>query len=69
MPRSETAFVRVTELEPGQRVRMPRTPRLQTVVSVEETDEGTVILGTDLGAYVCESTDLIDAEVNSEVWV
>lgn len=72
MRRSELALVRVPDLEPGQRVRMPRQRPLQTVVDVhsEETDAGRVfILNTDVGAYVCEPTDLIDTEVNGEVWL
>jgi hypothetical protein len=63
--------VRVSELEPGQRVRMPRMSRtrLQTVVGVHKEDSGAVVVNTDMGAYVCEPTDSVDAEVNGEVWL
>lgn len=68
MPRSELILVRVTELEPGQRVRMPRTPRhrLQTVVSVEAGELGAVLVHTDIGAYVCDRSDMVDVEEMSE---
>lgn len=70
MPWRELIMVRVSELEPGQRIRLPRmsSRAVQTVVSVHESDEGAFILGTDVGAYVCDPADMIDAEVNSEVW-
>jgi len=64
MPRSELVLMRVTELEPGQRVRLPRTSRtrLQTVVSVQAGELGTVQVYTDLGVYVCNRSDMVDVE-------
>lgn len=69
MPLSELASVRVSALEPGQRVRMPRVRALQTVLRVTETDEGTTVVDTDAGAYVCDTHGFVDAEINGEVWL
>lgn len=60
--RSDLVGVRACELEPGRRVRMPRTRHLVEVISVTEDEHGTCIIDTELGAYPCQASTLIDAE-------
>lgn len=63
MPRSELVRVRVRDLAPGQRVRMPRTRALLTVVCVGEDEHGTYVVHTEDGAYPFDSDiELVDAE-------
>jgi hypothetical protein len=67
MPRSELVRVRAEDLEPGRRVRLPRTRGLALVVSVNIDEHGTCLVDTEEGVYPCAPRDLIDVEDDGEV--
>lgn len=54
--------VRASDLEPGQRVRLPRTRNLVELISVTQGENGTCLLDTENGTYPCDASTLIDAE-------
>jgi hypothetical protein len=62
--RSDLVAVRVGDLEPGRRVRLPRmrSRELVEVLGVTENEHGVCIVETERGSYPCEKHDLIDAE-------
>lgn len=55
-------LVRAIDLEPGRRVRLPRSSELVVVVDVTEDEYHTCIVHTELGAYPCNRNTLISAE-------
>lgn len=66
MPRCELVRVRAEDLDPGRRVRLPRSRSLTIVVSVEAVDWTRCAVSTEDGVHVCKRTSLIDAEDDGE---
>lgn len=62
MPRGELVAVRAGDLEPGQRIRLPRRRGLVTVIEVRDDEYGTCLVDTEAGVYPCNHHSLIDAE-------
>lgn len=62
--KGDLVAVRARDLEPGRRVRLPRTRarELVTVIDVTEDDYGTCLVNTEAGVYPCDKNTLIDAE-------
>ena len=61
--------VRAADLEPGQRMRPPRARRfaLVLITDVATNEYGSVVVGTDAGAYVCDPNAFVDVEDCAEV--
>lgn len=67
LQRNELVRVRASDLEPGQRVRFPRTRRLVVVIDVTAEDDGSCNIDTEDGVFQCRVSSLIDAEDSGEV--
>ncbi len=62
--RSSLVCVRARDLEPGRRVRVPRSRGrdLTIVIDVTQDEHGTCLVNTEEGVYPCDKNTLFDAE-------
>jgi hypothetical protein len=58
----ELVRVRAIDLEPGRRVRLPRTRELVVVIDVTTDEFRTCLVDTENGVYPCAPHTLLDAE-------